>query len=78
MPLSALLIFGWGPLPGLGIAGGALALLAYYLLGSVALAVYLWSRHSLLRPSLRGVRLRWRAVRRHPASSAWSARSPRW
>jgi len=58
VPLSALLIFGWGALPGLGIAGGALALLAYYLLGSVALAAYLWSRHSLLRPSLRGVRLR--------------------
>jgi putative MATE family efflux protein len=58
VPLSALLIFGWGPLPGLGIAGGALALLAYYLLGSVALAAYLWSRHSLLRPSLRGVRFR--------------------
>jgi putative MATE family efflux protein len=58
VPLSALLIFGFGPLPGLGIAGGALALLAYYLLGSIALAAYLWSRHSLLRPSFKGVRLR--------------------
>jgi len=58
VPLSALFIFGWGPVPGLGIAGGALALLAYYLLGSVALAAYLWSRHSLLRPSFKGVRLR--------------------
>jgi len=59
VPLSAALIFGAGPLPGLGIAGGAVALLGYYLLGSIALAAYLWSRHSLLRPSLRGVRLRW-------------------
>ena len=59
VPLSAALIFGAGPLPGFGIAGGAMALLAYYALGSVALAAYLWSRHSLLRPSLRGVRLRW-------------------
>lgn len=59
MPLSAALIFGVGPLPGLGIAGGAIALLAYYALGSVAMAAYLWSRHSLLRPTLRGVRLRW-------------------
>ena len=58
VPLSALLIFGFGPLPGLGIAGGALALLAFYLLGSIALAAYLWSRHSLLRPSFKGVRLR--------------------
>ena len=59
VPLSAWFIFGGGPLPGWGIAGGAMALLAYYALGSVALAAYLWSRHSLLRPSLRGVRLRW-------------------
>jgi len=27
VPLSPLLIFGWGPLPGLGIAGGAMALI---------------------------------------------------
>jgi Na+-driven multidrug efflux pump len=59
VPLSAALIFGAGPLPALGIAGGAIALLVYYGLGSIALAAYLWSRHSLLRPSLRGVRLRW-------------------
>ena len=59
VPLSAWFIFGGGPLLGWGIAGGAMALLAYYALGSVALAAYLWSRHSLLRPSLRGVRLRW-------------------
>ena len=59
VPLSAWFIFGGGPLAGWGIAGGAIALLAYYALGSAALAAYLWSRHSLLRPSLRGVRLRW-------------------
>jgi len=63
VPLSALLIFGWGPLPGLGIAGGALALLSYYLFGSLALVAYLWSRHSLLRPTLAGVRLRWALFR---------------
>lgn len=59
VPLSAALIFGAGPLPGLGIAGGAIALLVYYALGSVALTVYLWSHHSVLRPALRGVRFRW-------------------
>jgi putative MATE family efflux protein len=59
IPLSPLLIFGWGVVPGLGIAGGAVALLGYYLLGSVALAAYLWSGRSVLRPNLSGVRLRW-------------------
>jgi putative MATE family efflux protein len=59
LPLSPLLIFGWGPLPGMGIAGGALALLLYYAAGSAVLAAYLWSPRSLLRPSLAGIRYRW-------------------
>jgi putative MATE family efflux protein len=63
IPLSPLLIFGWGKVPALGIAGGAVALLAYYFFGSVALAGYLWSRNSLLRPSFAKVRFRWRLFR---------------
>jgi MATE family, multidrug efflux pump len=59
IPLSPLLIFGWGPVPALGIAGGAIALLAYYLLGSVAMAAYLWSPRSLLRPAFSHLRFRW-------------------
>lgn len=59
LPLSPLLIFGWGPLPGLGIAGGAIALLAFYLVGSLVLAAYLWSPKSLLRPALKNIRYRW-------------------
>ena len=59
IPMSPVLIFGWGPFPALGIAGGAVALLVYYALGSVALAAYLWSGRSVLRAPLRGVRFRW-------------------
>jgi Na+-driven multidrug efflux pump len=58
VPLSPLLIFGWGPLPALGIAGGAAALIIYYLVGSAVLAAYLWSPRSLLQPSLANVRFR--------------------
>ncbi len=59
VPLSPLLIFGWGPVPALGIAGGAIALLLYYLVGTVALAVWLWSGRSVLQPVWAHVRLRW-------------------
>ena len=59
VPLSATLIFGVGGWHGLGIAGGALALLLYYLIGSLVMVAHLHSRHSLLHPRWRGVRWRW-------------------
>ncbi len=63
IPVSPLLIFGWGPIPGMGIAGGAIALLLYYLGGTIALLLYLRSNRSLLKPKVAGVKLRWTLFR---------------
>lgn len=51
IPLSPALIFGWGPLPALGIIGGGGAFVAYYAVGSAVFAAYLWSGRGVLRPS---------------------------
>jgi len=59
VPLSPLLIFGWGPVPGLGIIGGAVAALGYYLVGTLCLAGYLLSGRSVVRPGLKGFAFRW-------------------
>jgi putative MATE family efflux protein len=55
--LSPALIFGWGPLPPLGIAGAGVALITYYSLGSVVLLAYLLSGCSLVRLTLSEMRL---------------------
>jgi putative MATE family efflux protein len=59
IPLSPCLIFGFGPLPRLGVAGGAVAVLVYYAIGSIALTAYLRSGRSIVRLAFFGVRLRW-------------------
>jgi putative MATE family efflux protein len=57
VPLSPLLIFGIGPFPALGIAGGGVAFLSYYAVGTAVLAWYILSGRNIAR--LRRSRLRW-------------------
>jgi putative MATE family efflux protein len=58
VPLSAGLIFGWGPLPRLEIAGAGVAILVYYVASSIALLAYLRSGAKVVR--LRRMPLEWR------------------
>jgi Na+-driven multidrug efflux pump len=57
VPLSPLLIFGFGPLPALGVAGGGAALVAYYLGGTLLLGWYILSGRNVAR--FRLARLHW-------------------
>jgi putative MATE family efflux protein len=59
IPLSPLLIFGWGPFPRLGVAGGALAVLLYYAGAIPFLARAVWSGRNVVRPVLKTTRLQW-------------------
>lgn len=59
IPASPALIFGWGPVPRLGIVGGGVAFVAYYVVGTIVFAWYLWSGRGVLAPSARPPRLRW-------------------
>ena len=57
VPLSPLLIFGFGPIPGMGIAGGGMAVVLTTLLMIAVLAWYLFSGRCLV--TLRRSRLSW-------------------
>lgn len=49
IPISPLLIFGYGPIPALGIAGGGVALVLFYISGTIATAWYVLSGRCSIR-----------------------------
>jgi putative MATE family efflux protein len=61
VPLSPCLIFGIGPFPALGVAGGGVALVTFYALGTAVLASYVMSGRNIAR--FRVVPLRWSLFR---------------
>ncbi len=63
IPLSPALIFGLGPLPRLGIAGGATVVVGFYVVGSAIFATCLWSGRGVLQPPGRPPALAWAPTR---------------
>jgi putative MATE family efflux protein len=61
VPLSPCLIFGVGPFPALGVAGGATALVVFYLGATAFFAWYILTGRNAVR--LRPTRLEWRLYR---------------
>lgn len=62
IPVSPVLIFGFGPIAAMGIAGGGLALVIFYVAGTLAMAWYILAGRST-------VRFRWTVLQRHPLAS---------
>lgn len=55
LPLSPVLIFGFGPIPALGMRGAGIAVIIYYALVAALYCAYLASNRSAIRLRLRGL-----------------------
>jgi putative MATE family efflux protein len=64
LPLFGMLIFGWGAVPGFGIAGAATAMLIYYTMGVIGLVVHLQSAKSPIHLAFSDFRPRWQLFSR--------------
>ena len=58
VPLSPMLIFGFGPIPRLGVAGGGVAVLLYYASAALIFAAYLRSDRTAVRLRLARLQVR--------------------
>ncbi len=58
LPLSALPIFGWEPVPGFGVAGGGMTVVLHHALGCAAPFAHFAAGRPVVRP--RFSRLQWR------------------
>jgi putative MATE family efflux protein len=58
VPVSPILIFGFGPIPAFGMSGGGAAVAIYMAVSALALIVYLSSRRSTVRLAVAPLRLR--------------------
>jgi MATE family, multidrug efflux pump len=63
VPLSLTLIFGWGPIPAMGLAGGGLALACYNVAATAALIGYFRSSRASLRLRFDYRLIEWRLMR---------------
>jgi putative MATE family efflux protein len=64
LPLFGMLIFGWGAVPGFGIAGAATAMLIYYTMGVIGLVVHLQSAKSPIHLAFSDFRPQWQLFSR--------------
>ncbi|MGH8619901.1 MAG: MATE family efflux transporter [Burkholderiales bacterium] len=58
LAISPPLILGWGPVPRFGVAGAGYAMIAYYVMATIAFVVFLLSKDSPIRLSF--ARIEWR------------------